>query len=139
MDKPDAPDPSADLEARRASTDYSQPSLFDAKKALTDGEVRKAQFMLERLVQQTPTAEALLLLAQIELDSMRKHAEALEHLRQAVAIDPQNTPAWLTLANYWSLRSQPDKQRRCLEKILVYEPNNRDVKEALKYLTPAKR
>ncbi len=139
MDKPNVPGASADLEGRPATADYSQPSLFDAKKALTDGEVRKAHVMLERVVEQTPTAEALLLLAQIELDSMRKQPEALEHLRQAVAIDPQNTRAWLTLANYWSLRGQRDKQRRCLEKILAYEPNNRDVREALNYLTPVKK
>ena len=134
MDKPSDPDPFPGQDPQPAAPDYSQPTLFDAKKALNAGDVRRARLMLETLAQSNPNAETLLLLAQLELDNPKKQPEALEHLRQAVALDPQNTTAWLTLANYWSLRGQPDKQRRCLEKILTYEPNNRDVKDALAYL-----
>jgi Tfp pilus assembly protein PilF len=138
LDKPSDPDPVPGQDPQPAAPDYSQPTLFDAKKALDAGEVRKARLLLEKLAQGNPTAETLLLLAQLELDNPKRQPDALEHLRQAVAVDPQCTTAWLTLANYWSLRGQPDKQRRCLEKILTYEPNNRDVREALGYLGPKK-
>jgi Tfp pilus assembly protein PilF len=90
--------------------------------------------MLEDLAKNAPDAESLLLLAQLELDNPKRHTSALEHLRLAVAMAPQNTEAWLTLANYWSLRGQSEKQRRCLEKILAYEPGNRDVRDALELL-----
>jgi predicted Zn-dependent protease len=134
LDKRKESDPFPSQDPQPAAPDYSQPTLYDAKKALDAGDVRKARLILEQLAQGTPSPETLLLLAQLELDNPKKQPDALEHLRQAVALDPQYTTAWLTLANYWSLRSQPDKQRRCLEKILTYEPNNRDVKDALNYL-----
>ena len=38
-------------------------------------------------------------------------ARALERLRQATELQPTCTEAWLALANYWSLRGAPDKQR----------------------------
>jgi tetratricopeptide (TPR) repeat protein len=138
LDKRSDPDPFPGQDPQPAAPDYSQPTLYDAKKALDAGDVRKARLMLEKLAQSNPNAETFLLLAQLELDNPKKQSKALEHLRQAVALEPQHTTAWLTLANYWSLRSQPDKQRRCLEKILHYEPNNRDVKDALQYLGPKK-
>jgi len=138
LDKPSDPGWFPGQDPQPAAPDYSQPTVYDAKKALNAGDVRKARLMLEKLAQTNPNAETLLLLAQLELDNPKKQPDALEHLRQAVALDPQSTTAWLTLANYWSLRGQPDKQRRCLEKILTYEPNNRDVKDALSYLGPKK-
>jgi tetratricopeptide (TPR) repeat protein len=94
--------------------------------------------MLEGLVKETPDADSLLLLAQLELDNPKRHASALEHLRLATVMAPQHTEVWLTLANYWSMRGQADKQRRCLEKILAYEPTNQDVRSALELLLTKK-
>jgi len=59
---------------------------------------------------------------------------ALDHLKLAMVLNPQLTPGWLALANYWGLRGAPEKQRRCLEKILAYNPANPDVRDALELL-----
>jgi len=124
--------------APRATTDFSQSSTATAKSLIDAGQYRKARLMLEGLVKQTPEAEALLLLAQLELDNPKRHPIALEHLKQALVIAPDYTEAWLTLANYWSLKGQPDKQKRCLEKVLTYNPANKDVRLALELLITKK-
>jgi Tfp pilus assembly protein PilF len=109
-----------------------------ARNLINTGEYRRARLMLEDLVKRAPDGDSLLLLAQLELENPKRHPSALEHLRLAVVMAPQNTEAWLTLANYWSTRGQSDKQRRCLEKILAYEPANHDVRDALEMLLTKK-
>lgn len=109
-------------------------NLVYARHLLARNEPRKAFKLLEELVTRIPDPEALLMLAKIELDRPTTQQQALEHLRQATAGNPQLTEAWLLLANFWSLRGQPDKQRRCLEKILSYDPRNRDARDAIELL-----
>jgi predicted Zn-dependent protease len=120
------------------TTDFAHASVTAAKDLIAMGELRRARLMLEGLVKTSPEPESLLLLAQLELDNPKRQPDALEHLRRAVAMEPQYTQAWLTLANYWSLRGHPDKQRRCLEKILAYEPRNADARDALELLITRK-
>ncbi len=74
------------------------------------------------------------MLAKIEIERPTTQGQALEHLRLATVGNPQLTEAWLLLANYWGLRGQPDKQKRCLEKILSYDPRNRDARDAVELL-----
>jgi tetratricopeptide (TPR) repeat protein len=100
------------------------------------GDPRQAVKLLLESVEIDPEAGALTLLAQLELANPLWRQRALDHLKQAVALDPKHTGAWLSLANYWSLRGQPDKQARCLQKILGYDPHNQDVREALDILAP---
>jgi len=138
LDREQDRNPAQQQGPRSVKTDYSQSSVAAAKDLIATGEYRRARLMLEDLVKKTSDAEALLLLAQLELDNPKRHPSALEHLRLAVVIAPQNTEAWLTLANYWSMRGQADKQRRCLEKILAYEPGNKDVRSALELLLDKK-
>lgn len=108
--------------------------LAQAKLLIASNEPRKATKLLEQVVAQIPDPEALLLLAKIEIERIQTQPQALEHLRQATVAHPQLTEAWLILANYWSLRSQPEKQRRCLEKILAYDPRNTDARNTLALL-----
>ena len=77
---------------------------------------------------------ALTVLAELEMHNPLWRPRALERLKQATAMAPKHTSAWLALANYWSLRLQPDKQRRCLERILSYEPLNREARQTLDLL-----
>ena len=105
-----------------------------AKQLIASNDQRKAAKLLEQVVTQVPDPEALLLLGKIEIQRIQTQPQALEHLRQATAAHPQLTEAWLMLANYWSLRSQPEKQRRCLEKILAYDPRNLDARNTLQLL-----
>ncbi|MCU0291652.1 MAG: hypothetical protein MUF10_06620 [Thermoanaerobaculaceae bacterium] len=109
-------------------------TLAQAKQLIASGDRRGALRLLEHVVAQVPDPEALLLLAKIEIERLQTQPQALEHLRQATAAHPQLTEAWLMLANYWSLRSQPEKQRRCLEKILAYDPRNLDARNTLQLL-----
>jgi len=138
LDKDHDGNPAQQPGPRSTTTDFSQPSVEAARNLINTGEYRRARLMLEDLVKRAPDGDSLLLLAQLELENPKRHPSALEHLRLAVVMAPQNTEAWLTLANYWSMRGQVDKQRRCLEKILAYEPANHDVRDALEMLLTKK-
>lgn len=105
-----------------------------AKQHIATKDLRRAAKLLEQAVSQIPDPEALLLLAKIEIERIQTQPQALEHLRQATVEHPQLTEAWLMLANYWSLRGQVEKQRRCLEKILAYDPKNTDARNTLTLL-----
>ena len=94
----------------------------------------KAYRLLARAVTIAPDALALVQLAAIEQANPLWRGRALERLKQATEIQPTYTPAWLALANYWSTRGQPDKQRRCLERILTYDKSNLEVRHALSLL-----
>jgi tetratricopeptide (TPR) repeat protein len=109
-------------------------TLALAKQLIADNDRRKAARLLEQVVAQIPDPEALLLLAKIEMDRIQTQPQALEHLRRATVAHPQLTEAWLMIANYWSLRGQLEKQRRCLEKILAYDPRNSDARSTLELL-----
>lgn len=94
----------------------------------------KAYRQLSRAVEVSPDALALVRLAEIEVANPLWRGRALDRLKQATELLPTCTQAWLALANYWSLRGQPDKQRRCLERILTYDRGNPDVRHALSLL-----
>ncbi|HPC84529.1 MAG TPA: hypothetical protein P5234_14565 [Thermoanaerobaculaceae bacterium] len=125
---PPIPDPDAPSPEDLAGT------LVYARQLVARNELRRAAKVLEEFVARTPDPEALLMLAKIELERPVTQPQALEHLRLATVANPQLTEAWLLLANYWSLRGQPEKQKRCLEKVLSYDPRNRDARDALELL-----
>lgn len=102
------------------------------------GDPRQAHKLLSKAVEVVADASALTVLAELEMHNPLWRPRALERLKQAVAIDPRYTGAWFALANYWSLRLEPDKQRRCLEKILLYEPGNREARHTLDLLGPTR-
>lgn len=98
------------------------------------GDARVAYRLLSQAVEVAPDPNSLVLMADLEIANPLWRQRALDHLRQALAVEPRLTAAWLGLGNYWSLRGEPEKQRRCLEKILAYDPTNRDVRQALDLL-----
>ena len=95
------------------------------------GDPRAAYRLLSRAGETAPDADSLVAMAELEIANPLWRQQALDHLKQALDMEPRLTAAWLGLGNYWSLRGQPDKQRRCLEKILSYDPGNADVRQAL--------
>jgi len=98
------------------------------------GDARLAYRLLSQAVEVAPDGESLAMMAEIEVANPLWRQRALDHFKQAVEIEPRLTSAWLGLGNYWSLRGQPDKQCRCLEKILSYDPKNQEVRRALDLL-----
>lgn len=117
--------------------DYDQAEEHKTKayEVLRDGgDPRQAHKLLAKAVDVAPDATALTVLAELEMHNPLWRPRALERLKQATAMAPKHTSAWLALANYWSLRLQPDKQRRCLERILSYEPLNREARQTLDLL-----
>jgi tetratricopeptide (TPR) repeat protein len=137
------PHPQRTLAARlRAGDALDADTAEDAKQQAlamlrAGGDRRQAQKLLAAALDVVPDASCLTVLAELEMHNPLWRARALERLKQAVVLAPQHTAAWLALANYWSLRLQPDKQRRCLEKILAYEPNHREARSALGLLESA--
>lgn len=99
------------------------------------GDERQAVRLLSRAVSVLPDPHSLVRLAEVEVANPMWRQRALAHLKQALEMEPTFTPAWLALANYWALRGDTEKQRRCLESILKYDPQNRDVREALLHLS----
>jgi tetratricopeptide (TPR) repeat protein len=95
------------------------------------GDPRAAYRLLTRAVDVAPDPEALLAMARIELANPLWRQRALDHLKSALGRNPRLTAAWLELANYWSLRGEPEKQRRCLQSVLKYDPGNAEVRDAL--------
>ena len=121
-------------EPQSSEGDFVQASLPLAKHLIDIGDLRKARLMLEQLAEKEPEAETLVTLASLEIDNPKRQPSALEHIKRALELSPQLTQGWMMLANYWSLRGQPEKQKRCLEKILTYDKNNRDVRDALELI-----
>jgi tetratricopeptide (TPR) repeat protein len=100
------------------------------------GDERTVVKLLASAVQIIPDSDTLTTLAEIELGNPLWRQRALERLKKAVELNPRCTKAWLALGNYWGLRGMADKQRRCLERILSFEPLNEAVRESLRSLTP---
>ena len=121
-------------EPQSAAGDFSQANLPLARHLIDMGDLRKARLMLEQLVEMAPNAETLVALASLEIDNPKRQASALDHVKRALELSPQPTEGWLMLANYWSLRGQVDKQKRCLEKILTYDKTNRDARDAIELI-----
>lgn len=99
------------------------------------GDEKQAVRLLSHAVSVLPDPHSLVRLAEVEVANPLWRQRALAHLKQALEMEPTFTPAWLALANYWALRGDAQKQRRCLEAILKYDPKNRDVREALHHLS----
>lgn len=114
--------------------EQAQEDKEKALQLLAQGEERQAVRLLVHAVSILPDPHSLVRLAELELANPLWRERALAHLKQALELDPRFTPAWLALANYWGLRGDTGKQRRCLENILKYDPNNREVRETLAYL-----
>jgi tetratricopeptide (TPR) repeat protein len=113
------------------SSELARKNLEFGKKVLEAGDVRRALRFLEISAEQEPNGETLNLMAQVELERPDLQHKALEHLKLAVTVEPQNTRSWLLLAGYWASRGETVKQRRCLEKILAYDPTNSEAQQAL--------
>lgn len=118
-------------------SDLARKNLEFGQKLLASGDVRRALRYLEVSAEQEPNGDTLNLLAQIELERPDLQRKAIEHLKLAVTVAPQNTASWLLLAGYWAARGETVKQRRCLEKITAYDPANGDALRALKEIGPA--
>jgi tetratricopeptide (TPR) repeat protein len=112
-------------------SDLARKNFEFGKKMLAAGDVRRALRFLEISAEQEPSGETLLLMAQIELERPDLQHKALEHLKLAVTVAPQHTASWLLLAEYWAARHETDKQRRCIEKIIAYDPTNAEAQRAL--------
>ena len=109
-------------------------NLNRARELLRAGDVGMAVQLLDQAARLNPTAETLVWLARAEFKNPMWSQRALDHLKHAVALDPECTQAWLELANFWATRNKIDHQRQCLEKILEYDPDNVDVKAGLSSL-----
>ncbi len=97
---------------------------------------RVAVRMLSAAVEVSPDPDSLVILAQVEQANPLWRQKALDRLKKAVAMSPRHSGAWLAIANYWGVRGDKEKQRRAMQKILAYDPNNHEIREALELLGP---
>lgn len=129
FDANDAPTPS-DLDKAEADKQTAIRMLDSG------GDARVAVRMLSAAVEVSPDPDSLVVLALVEQANPLWRQKALDRLKKAVAMSPRHSGAWLAIANYWGVRGDKDKQRRAMQKILAYDPNNREVREALDLLGP---
>ncbi len=114
---------------RKAQLELARASKKQADLLLKAGDYGGALPLLEQAARFAPEAETLLLLARVELRNPMWGQRALSHLRMAVSLDPQLTPAWLELARFWFKRRQVQRALACVEKVLEYDPKNAEALE----------
>lgn len=119
---------------RKAQAELAQASKRQAELLLKAGDYGGALPLLEQAVRFAPEPETLLALARVELKNPMWGQRALSHLRMAVALEPQLTPAWLELARFWLKRRQGTKALACVEKVLEYDPRNAEALELRRQL-----
>ncbi len=112
-------------------------NIAQARRLMSQNDFGPAAELLDQAVRLMPDPETLLLLAQVEFRNPMWVQRALDRLRHAVSLNPRFTKGWMELANYWGMRGQPDRQKQCLEKILSYDPANKDARVALNALIEA--
>lgn len=125
-------------EARRsqAQLEVAQANVRRAQEAIRVNDVGLAVQLLDQAVRFDPKPENLLMLARLEFRNPMWAQRGLDHLRQAVTVDPRFTEGWLELARFWAKKQRHDRQCQCLERVLAYDPHNR---EALTAMKPAKK
>lgn len=122
---------STDAQQEEVRRTMVRTSIVEARRLMARNDFGQAAQLLDQAVRLMPDPETLLLLSQVEFRNPMWAQRALDRLRHAVALNPKFTKGWLELANYWGMRSQIDKQKQCLEKILAYDPGNKDARAAL--------
>ncbi|MFI5142824.1 MAG: hypothetical protein ACHQQS_12730 [Thermoanaerobaculales bacterium] len=132
---PRRPAPAAQEEAQPIDPEKVDEAKREAFTMLErGGDARRAHKLLAAAVEMAADPVSLCTLADLEMANPLWRSKALDRLKNAVTIAPQFTQAWLMLANYWSTRGQPEKQRRCLQRILAYEPSNEGARQAIELL-----
>ncbi|MGV8040947.1 MAG: tetratricopeptide repeat protein [Thermoanaerobaculaceae bacterium] len=112
-------------------------NIGQARRLMSQNDFGPAAELLDQAVRLMPDPETLLLLAQVEFRNPMWAQRALDRLRHAVSLNPKFTKGWLELANYWGMRGQADRQKQCLEKVLSYDPANKDARAALNAIIEA--
>ncbi len=107
---------------RQAQLEIARANRLQAELLIKAGDYGGALPLLEQAVRYDPQPETLLALARVELRNPMWGHRALSHLRLAVTMDPQLTPAWLELAHFWLRRRHLERARACVDKVLEYEP-----------------
>lgn len=107
---------------RKAQLEIARANRLQAELLIKAGDYGGALTLLEQAVRFDPQPETLLALARVELRNPMWGHRAISHLRLAVTMDPQLTPAWLEMARFWLRRRQLERARACVEKVLEYEP-----------------
>jgi curved DNA-binding protein CbpA len=123
---------------QRARRELARANVQRAQALIRAGDFGAAVQLLDEAVRAEPNAESLLLLARLEQRNPMWTNRVLDHLRMSVTLDPEYTDAWLELAAFWGKRSQKERQRQCLEKILAYDPVNGEVMRLLDSLRAKK-
>ena len=111
---------------RQAQRDIARANVAQAELMIKAGDFGAALPLLQQAVLFDPQPETLLTLARLELRNPMWGQRALSHLRMAVSLDPQLTPAWLELARFWLRRRQAQAALGCIEKVLEYDPTNEE-------------
>ena len=102
-----------------------------ARELLALGQVNQAVELLDQVVRLKPEPATLLQLARLELKNPMWLERAVDHLKHAVSVDPRFTDGWLELAEFWKSKKDVERQRQCLQRILSYEPGNRQAQIAM--------
>ncbi len=115
--------------------DATADKIAIANDLIQQGRLPAAVKKLDEAMRLSPDPRTLLDLARLELANPAARQRALDHIKQALTMDPKFTDAWMELANYWGVRGNPQRQRGCLAKILAYDPKHREAREVMEALS----
>lgn len=107
-------------------------NLRRAKELIALGNNTMAIELLDEVVKVKPEPATLLQLARLEMKNPMWVQRAIDRLKHAVSINPRYTEAWLDLAELCRARKDVASQRQCLEKVLSYEPSNKEAQASLR-------
>lgn len=119
-------DPVDESQRLQAQMELARANVRRAQEAIRVGDQGLAVQLLDQAVRFDPQPESLYQLARLEFKNPMWVQRGLDHLRQAVTVAPTFTEAWLELARFWIRRERPERARQCLDRILAYDPENRD-------------
>jgi len=101
-----------------------------AKALVENEEPEKALLLLRKSMMNSPTSRNQLLIADIQLE-YGKPRESIRAAEEALALDPLNARAWLTMGRAYKKIHRKEEYKQCLRKYLNHNPNDNNVKEEL--------
>jgi len=110
-----------DADARAAIVEAN---VKRAAELAREGELYLAIQLLEQACALDPRPAELIKLSRLLLRNPLWTNRALSYMRRAIQVDPEYVEAWLELAQFWHRRSNPERERKALEKALAARPDD---------------
>jgi tetratricopeptide (TPR) repeat protein len=111
--------------------EVNQARLERAEDLIRSGDHDQAIRLMEKVCAIQPRPDVLLKLARLLFDVPRWTNRALTTLRTALECDPAYVPAWVELAEFWTVHGRKDRVRKAVNRALAVDPDHPRAREIL--------